>query len=204
VDADWCVCALPFPVLRRLEITPVFSETKMAAIRQLQLMPVARQYFQTRTQFWRNDPLGRLGGLNMVGTDTVAGRLWNTSALQPDRTMGMLQSYMFDDQATAFASLHPDQRATKWRRTISQSLPGLREREVVASYAKVWQDDPWQRGAIALIQPNQFEWLWPASRRVEGRVHFAGDHTSGFLGWQNGALESAERVVREIVDNTAP
>jgi monoamine oxidase len=139
VNADWCVCALPFPVLRRLEITPAFSETKMAAIRQLQLMPVARQYFQTRTQFWRDDPLGRLGGLNMVGTDTVAGRLWNTSALQPDRTMGMLHSYMFDDQATAFASLHPDHRAAKWRRAVSQFLPGLREREVVATYAKVWQ-----------------------------------------------------------------
>jgi monoamine oxidase len=203
-DADWCICALPFPVLRRLEITPAFSETKMAAIRQYQLMPAARQYFQTRTQFWRDDPIGRLGGLNMVGTDTVVGRLWNTSVLQPDRTMGMLHSYMFDDQATAFCSLHPQHRATKWRKAISQFLPGLREREVTATYAKVWQDDPWQRGAIPFVQPHQFEWLWPASRRVEGRIHFAGDHTSGFLGWQNGALESAERVVREIVESTAP
>jgi hypothetical protein len=38
--------------------------------------------------------------------------------------------------------LHPDQRATKWRRAVSQYLPGLREREVVAAFAKVWQDDP--------------------------------------------------------------
>jgi monoamine oxidase len=202
--ADWCVCTLPFPVLRHVAIAPAFSEAKMAAIRDYQLMPAARQYFQTRTQFWRDDPLGRLGGLNIVGTDTVVERLWNTSLLQPDRTMGMLQSYMFDEHAVAFGRLQPHQRATRWRRAIAQFLPGLREREVVATYAKVWQEDPWQRGAIPLLLPNQFEWLWPAARRVEGRVHFAGEHTSVFLGWQNGALESAERVVQEIVEDTAP
>jgi monoamine oxidase len=204
VHADRCICTLPFPVLRRVAITPAFSETKMAAIRDYQLMPAARQYFQTRTQFWRDDPLGRLGGLNMVGTDTVVERLWNTSLLQPDRTMGMLHSYMFDDHAMAFGSLHPHQRAAKWRGAIAQFLPGLRAREVVATYAKVWHDDPWQRGAISFLQPNQFERLWPAARRAEGRVHFAGEHTSVFLGWQNGALESAERVAQEIIDDMAP
>jgi monoamine oxidase len=204
LHADWCICTLPFPVLRDVEISPAFSETKMAAIQQYQMMPVARQYFQTRTRFWRDDPLGALGGLNMVGTDTIVERVWNTSLLQPDSTMGMLQSYMFDDHAMAFASLHPHERAKKWRRSISQCLPGFREQEVIATYAKVWQDDPWQRGGIPFMQPNQFEWLWPAARRPEGRVHFAGDHTSVFLGWQNGALESAERAVREILESTAP
>jgi monoamine oxidase len=203
MQADWCICTLPFPVLREIEIAPAFSETKMAAIQQYQLMPIARQYFQTRTQFWRDDPLGRLGGLNMVGTDSVVERVWNTSHLQPDPTMGMLQSYMIDDHAMAFASLDPHQRATKWRRAISRFLPGLREQEVVATYSKVWQDDPWQRGGFAFMQPNQFEWLWPAARRAERRVHFAGEHTSVWFGWQNGALESAERVVQEIAQGTA-
>jgi monoamine oxidase len=203
VHADHCVCTLPFPVLRRVEIAPAFSVNKMAAIERYQLLPIARQYFQTRRQFWRDDRSGRLGGLNMVGTDTVVERVWNTSLLQPDPTMGMLHSYMFDDHAVAFASLDRHERARKWRSAISRFLPGLREREVVATYAKVWQDDPWQRGGISLIQPDQFRWIWPAARQAEGRVHFAGEHTSVFLGWQNGALESAERVVREIVETTA-
>jgi monoamine oxidase len=203
VRADRCICTLPFPVLRRVKIAPALSETKMAAIEQYQLMPIARQYFQTKTRFWRDDSIGRLGGLNMVGTDTVAERVWNTSLLQPDPTMGMLHSYMIDDHAVAFASLDRHERAKKWRRAISQFLPGLREQEVVSTYSKVWDDDPWQRGGFAFMQPNQFEWLWPAARRSEGRVHFAGEHTSVFFGWQNGALESAERVVREIVESTS-
>lgn len=203
VHGDHCVCTLPFPVLRRVEIAPAFSANKMTAIESYQLMPIARQYFQTRRRFWRDDPIGRLGGLNMVGTDTAVERVWNTSLLQPDPGMGMLHSYMLNDHAVTFASLDRRERARKWQRAISQFLPGLRDQEVVATYAKVWQEDPWQLGGLAFVQPNQFEWLWPAARQAEGRVHFAGEHTSVFLGWQNGALESAERVVREIVETTA-
>jgi monoamine oxidase len=176
----------------------------MAAIERYQLMPMARQYFQTRTRFWRDDAAGRLGGLNMVGTDTTVERVWDTSALQPDTGMGMLHSYMMDDHALRFASLDRTSRAETWRRAMSRFLPGLRRREVVASYAKVWQDDPWQGGGFALIEPDEFGWMWPAARKAEGRVYFAGEHTSVFLGWQNGALESAERVVREILERTAP
>ena len=36
-------------------------------------------------------------------------------------------------------------------------------------------------------------------RQVEGRVYFAGEHTSLWIAWMNGALESAERVVAEIL-----
>ena len=36
-------------------------------------------------------------------------------------------------------------------------------------------------------------------RQAERRVHFAGEHTSLWIAWMNGALESAERVVSEIL-----
>lgn len=55
-------------------------------------------------RFWRNDPLGPLGGLNMVGTDTSSGRIWNTSVLQPDPQRGMLHAYMVARQATRHSS----------------------------------------------------------------------------------------------------
>ena len=33
---------------------------------------------------------------------------------------------------------------------------------------------------------------------AEGRIHFAGEQTSPWTGWMQGALESARRVAREI------
>jgi monoamine oxidase len=44
-----------------------------------------------------------------------------------------------------------------------------------------------------------FHWIVPAMRAPEGRVHFAGEHTSLLDARINDALESAERVVGEIL-----
>ena len=41
--------------------------------------------------------------------------------------------------------------------------------------------------------------MFPAMRRAENRVHFAGEHTSLWIAWMNGALESADRAVTEIL-----
>jgi hypothetical protein len=38
---------------------------------------------------------------------------------------------------------------------------------------------------------------------VANVLHFAGEHTSLWIAWMNGALESAERVTQEILDADA-
>lgn len=195
--ADRCVCALPFAPLRRVRLEAGFSERKQAAIRNLAYMPAARCFVQTRTRFWEHDPLGRLGGLDMIGTDTMAGRVWNTSSQQADRSTGMLHAYMFDTEALEFAA-HGAQRVRAMRRLLSAVLPGL-DRQVIGVADKVWQEDRWAGGGWGWTPPGDLHWMLPAMRRPERRVHFAGEHTSLWIAWMNGALESAERVVGEIL-----
>ena len=197
IAADRCVCALPFAPLRRVNIATPFSDRKMAAIRELQYMAAARCYFQTRTRFWQHDPLGALGGLNLVGTDTTAGRVWNTSSQQPDGTLGMVHAYMFDTAALEFSS-HGHRRVAAMRKLFHRLLPGIQD-QIVGVAHKAWQEDPWAGGGWGWTQPSELEWMFPAMRQPEGRVHFAGEHTSLWITWMNGALESAERVVHEIL-----
>jgi monoamine oxidase len=197
IRADRCVCALPFAPLRRVSIDTPFSAQKMAAIHKLQYMAAARCYFQTRSRFWEHDPLGPLGGLNLVGTDTMAGRVWNTSSQQADPRLGMVHSYMFDTEALEFAS-HGYRRVAAMRKLMRQLLPGIRGQLVGVAH-KAWQEDPWAGGGWGWTQPGELRWMFPAMRQVEGRVHFAGEHTSLWIAWMNGALESAERVVAEIL-----
>jgi monoamine oxidase len=195
--ADRCVCALPFAPLRHVWIATPFSPQKMAAIRKLKYMAVARCYFQTRSRFWERDPLGPLGGLNLVGTDTMAGRVWNTSSQQADARLGMVQAYMFDTEALEFAG-HGHRRVPAMRKLMHRLLPGLRG-QIVGVAHKAWQEDRWAGGGWGWVQPGDLRWMFPAMRRVEGRVHFAGEHTSLWAAWMNGALESAERVAAEIL-----
>ena len=198
IRADHCICALPFPLLRKIEIAPAFSREKMQAIAQYGLFNLARVSMQTRSRFWRNDPLGALGGLNMIGTDTKLDRMWNTSSLQPDPQRGMLHAYLADPHASEFGQIPAQDRVAHTLRAASEFLPQL-PAEVEAAYVKVWSEDPWQLGAIALVLPHQYHWAWPAARRAEGRVHFAGEHTSVWIGYMNGALESGERCAQEIM-----
>jgi monoamine oxidase len=197
IRADRCVCAIPFAPLRRVSIDCAFSHDKLAAIHKLRYMAAARCYFQTRTRFWERDPLGRLGGLNLVGTDTMAGRVWNTSSQQADPTLGLVHAYMFDTEALEYTH-HGHRRVKEMRRLFGRLLPGIHG-QIVDVAEKAWHEDPWAGGGWGWVPPGDLHWMFPAMRRPEGRVHFAGEHTSLWIAWMNGALESAERVGQEIL-----
>jgi monoamine oxidase len=195
--ADRCVCAMPFAPLRRVRLDAGFSDRKNAAIRNLAYMPAARCYFQTRTRFWKHDPLGRLGGLDLLATDTMAGRVWNTSSQQSHPSAGMLHAYMFDAEALEFAA-HGSGRVRAMRKLFADVVPGIGG-EVIGVAHKSWQEDRWAGGGWGWTPPGDLHWMLPAMRQPERRVHFAGEHTSLWIAWMNGALESAERVVGEIM-----
>jgi monoamine oxidase len=197
IRADRCVCALPFAPLRRVHISASFSHKKMAAIHKLRYMAAARCYFQTRGQLWKDDPLGALGGLNLVGTDTMAGRVWSTSAQQPDPATGMIHAYMIDTEALEFAA-HRHRRVDAMFKLFRTLLPGI-DGQVTGVAHKAWQEDPWAGGGWGWTQPGDLGWMFPAMRQPEGRVHFAGEHTSLWIAWMNGALESGERAANEIL-----
>jgi monoamine oxidase len=74
------------------------------------------------------------------------------------------------------------------------------EFEVGTAWA--WYDDPWARGAFALFEPEQQTRLHEHILRPEGRIHFAGEHTSLYHAWIQGALESGIRAAREIHEAT--
>ena len=62
-------------------------------------------------------------------------------------------------------------------------------------------EDEWARGVASYYKPGQFSSLLPHIARPEGRIHFAGEHTSVWIGgWMQGALESGNQVAREVND----
>jgi monoamine oxidase len=127
--------------------------------------------------------------------------VWNTSSQQADPELGMVHAYMFDTEALEFAS-HGRRRVAAMRTLFHRLLPGIRG-QVVGVAHKAWQEDPWAGGGWGWAQPGELRWLFPAMRAPDGRVHFAGEHTSLWIAYMNGALESGERAVREILEADA-
>lgn len=195
LSADYLVCAIPFTILRDVTITPALSADKTRAIKELFMMNAGRGYIQTNTRFWEAEGIG---GLKIAKTDTAAERIWNLSDVMPaGSARGMLVSYTQEANADAYADVPRADREGYTLDLVEQFFPEIKA-EKVAFFEYVWSDDPWVKGAWTDILPNQW-WIVDAARKAEGRVVFAGEHTSVWAGWMQGAIESGQRAADEIV-----
>jgi monoamine oxidase len=83
---------------------------------------------------------------------------------------------------------------------ISPAFGSSLDPETRASF--FWGRYPHMLGSYASPRTGQYTTMLEAAPMPElnGRLHFAGEHTSAdFLGYMNGAVESGERVAREIL-----
>jgi monoamine oxidase len=69
--------------------------------------------------------------------------------------------------------------------------------EAVASTS--WANEPFSGGAYPFYAPGQVGRLRPEVARPLGRLHFAGEHTALASPGMEGACESADRAVAELL-----
>ncbi|MFL5541841.1 MAG: flavin monoamine oxidase family protein [Longimicrobiaceae bacterium] len=189
LEADWLVCALPFPTLRAVRVTPPFSAGKRRAVEGLRTTSVTRVYLQLRERCW--EP-----GETAVPTDLPVMHLGDATAGQPG-PRAVLEAFVTGPNARRIAALAPEARVALAREQAERVHPGLaRAFERGASYC--WDADPWARGDYAWFAPGELGAFLPHLARPEGRVHFAGDHTSALPGWMQGALGSGRRAAEEV------
>lgn len=189
--ADRLVCAVPFTLLRRVEITPRFSPEKHLAIEQMPYMSISRVFLQSRKRFWIEQ-----GTSGVAATDLTAMKLRHTTLIQPG-TRGILNSYNEGDSSRRITRMSEPERLASTLDDIEKIYPGMRE-NYEGGISKCWDLDPWARGAMSVYDVGQMKTFIPSIARAEGAVHFAGEHTSVWTGWMQGALESGIRAAREI------
>jgi monoamine oxidase len=189
-EADRLICTIPFPALRSVEIHPPFSESKRKAITQLSYDTITRVIFQCRSRYWEQD------SCNGFGISDFEQEIWHPTFDQPG-PCGLLVSYMCLSAGQRAGAMDDDKRLEFVSGDMEKVHPGLRE-NLEGAVSKVWHTDPWAGGATALPSPGQLTSICVGIERPEGRVHFAGEHTSRFQGWMQGALQSAIRVAKEV------
>ena len=190
---DFAILTAPFAVLRHVEVIPAFSRSKQKAIRQLTYDASAKIFLQFRRRFWEDD--GILGGTTV--TDLPIRNVFYPEHGQESGRGVMLASYTWSEDAHRWGSLSPDDRIDQALENVAAIHPeALAEFEVGAS--KMWHDDEFAGGAFALFDPGQLTLLHRSIVEPEGRVYFAGEHTSLSHAWIQGAIESGLRVASEV------
>ncbi len=191
VSADRLVCAVPFTLLRRIEIAPKFSPAKQQAIEQIPYLSVSRVFLQSRKRFWINE-----GTSGVAATDLTAMKLRHATMIQSG-TRGILNSYNEGENSRRITAMSESERLASTLNDIEKIYPGMRE-NYEGGISKCWDLDPWSRGAISIYDVGQMKTYIPFIARPEGRVHFAGEHTSRWTGLMQGAIDSGIRAAHEV------
>jgi monoamine oxidase len=191
IEADRVICTIPFPVLKDIEVSPAFSPEKQRAIQELKLTPVTRTYLQFRHRVWEDSKLDGYGITDLDIQNTYS------PTLTQGGTRGILASYTGGQRALDIGELSEDERQTTVLRSM-RNLFGNLNKEYETGLSQIWHQDEYARGAFTYFEPGQMAMLLPIAQRPEGRIHFAGEHTSAWHGWMNGALESGNRAADEV------
>jgi monoamine oxidase len=195
LTADYAISAIPFSVLRDIEVTPTFSRPKQRAIRELNYNASTKILFQVRDRFWeRTDRI--IGGTTV--TDLPIRRICYPSYSDPDeRRAVLLASYTWGQDALRWGAMSPERRVEQALEDVAKIHPEIGDVfEFGVSHA--WYDDPFAAGAFALFEPHQQTALHADILQPEGRIHFAGEHCSLWHAWIEGALESGLRAAHAI------
>ncbi|HZG60215.1 MAG TPA: flavin monoamine oxidase family protein [Anoxybacillus sp.] len=197
ITGDLAIVTIPFSALQFVDVEPrdSFSRNKWKAIRELHYVGSTKIGIQFKRRFWEKE--GMYGGRTV--TDLPI-----TYAQYPSHGLGtsepgvVMASYTWEDDAIPWDSLPHEERLEYALKNLAIIHSKQVYDEFVTGASHSWVRDPYTAGAFTMFKPEQAMELSPYISTPEGRVHFAGEHTSSTHGWIQGAIESGIRVAYEV------
>jgi monoamine oxidase len=195
LDADYCVCTLPLPLLAR--VANDFSPAKRAAIAGVDYGPSVKVAFEA-PRFWEDE--GIYGGLGW--TDQVTENLIYPSG-EWHRDKGVLVAayvagWTDQEHPGQFTAMSHAERFRRSLEVVERLHPG-KGRMLAKPLTVAWALTPWSEG----VGPIHEDWFasprpqrYTELMRPEGPIFFAGEHLSYVVFWQEGAALSAHEAMK--------
>ena len=190
VEADRVILAIPFSVLRNVELDDSFSAQKRMVISKLRYVPITRVYLQSRTRFWTDQKLS-----GYASTDLPTRTIADFTDTQPG-TRAIMGTETSGPNARIAGAMKPEERVRWGLENVRKVFPEMAE-NFEGGTSIAWEAEPWSLGASAYFGPGEMTTMFPHVASVEGRVHFAGEHTSTLFVME-GAAQSGVRAAHEV------
>jgi monoamine oxidase len=191
--ADFCISTIPLPILAR---TPNnFTEDFRRAIAAVPFAPTCKVGWQADGRFWE-DHNQIYGGISYI--DHPITQMWYPSSGFFEPKGVLTGTYNYEQDAIDFGRITPAERLAKAAEGALRLHPEFERfvpRDKGISIA--WQNVPFQEGGWAEWKKDM---TVPYRRllRPDGNFWVAGDQMSYLPGWQEGAVLSADYVVRHM------
>ena len=187
--AQFAICTIPLPLLRRVRIDPGLSPRQAAAVAKTPYGHHTDVFMNIREPYWEVDGL--------------------PSSMWTDTSIGLVLRMSWGDIGYLWLPINgPANRP--WRDKsddeIMQGVMAELNRIRPSTVGRVepltvqnWSRAPWTRGHLAYMAPGQITEFGGALSQPHGRLHFAGEHTSQMAVGMEGAMESGERAAVDIL-----
>ncbi|MDN3015616.1 flavin monoamine oxidase family protein [Paenibacillus sp. BSR1-1] len=197
ITSDLAIITIPFTVLRFVEVEPFhsFSYYKRRAIRELNYMAATKVGIEFKSRFWEKEH--QFGGKSITDLP-IRYTYYPSQGIGTKGPAVVLASYTWADEALTWNGLSNEDRIHYALKNLSVIFGDQVFSEFVSGTSFSWVDNPYALGALATFKPGQEHELFPYIAIPEGRVHFAGEHTTLTHGWMQGAIESGIRVANEV------
>ncbi|GAB3953431.1 flavin monoamine oxidase family protein [Spirosoma harenae] len=194
IRVDRVICTIPFSVLRNITISPSLSAAKKEIIAGLYYIPVTRVFLEVKKRFWENK-----GESGSAMTDLSIGQVEDHPMIKTgrERGRGILEAHVRGLDALPIDKLSSANRLTFCLDQLAKVHPDISD-NYEGGLSTSWQLDPYSLGAYSSFLPGQLTAWLPEIIRPEGRIHFAGEHTSIYSASMEGAIESGVRAAKEI------
>ncbi|WP_311315995.1 flavin monoamine oxidase family protein [Cytobacillus oceanisediminis] len=197
-DGDFAIVTVPFSVFQFIDVVPYHSISfkKWQVIRELINVSAVKIGIEFRHRFWEKNKVGN-----------VISDLPTRFSYVPSHGIGssgpgiLLASYTWGRDAIPWASLPQKEMVLVVLKDLAKIYGDVVYKEYMHAVSFNWSLNPYSAGCFTLYTPGQEKNFSEVIRQPEGRLHFAGDHTSSFHGWIEGAIESGIRTAYEINKN---
>ena len=198
LDADYCICTLPLPLLAR--VANDFSPAKRQAIAGVDYLPSAKVGFEA-PRFWEEE--GIYGGLGW--TDQVSeNMIYPSGDWHADKGVlvaAYVAGWTGEENPARFTAMSHEERFRICREVVERLHPG-KSRLLAKPLTVSWGLTPWSEG----VGPVHGDWFasprpprYAELMKPEGPIFFAGEHLSYVLFWQEGAALSEHEATRLLV-----
>ena len=185
------VLAAPFSTVRDMQLQLPLSPLKRAAIERLAYSSVIHVLLKPRQAFWERDQLSP----NMW-TDTAAGMVF--SQLDEKGDMTRIRAWVMGRQAQPLDKQDSETIGRLVVDSLARSRPASAGQLTVEKVFS-WQQYPMNKGAFSYFLAGDVQRFAGQIGQVEGRLHFAGEHTEFTKSGMEAALLSAQRCADEVM-----
>lgn len=189
--ARFVISAIPFTMLRDVEIVGKPNPIARQAITQMPYANTARMYLTIERPFWQEDGLPP-----SFSTDGPLGMFWaidNHTGTGAHRAMIVLVG----KAGQAISAMERPQAEAFVLEELGRLRPASRGLTRMATY-KDWMRDPLQKGCGFSFAPGQVNAFGRDMTKPWQVMHFAGEHTRRVDFGMESAFESGERAAIEI------